>query len=75
MWGGGYVGNGTTTGSLTPVQVSNLTDVKGISAGLDYSSALKTNGTIWTWGVNDYGKLGDGTTINRLAPVQVTGLP
>ena len=33
--------------------------------------ALKTDGTVWAWGRNNYGQLGDGTTTERLTPVQV----
>jgi alpha-tubulin suppressor-like RCC1 family protein len=33
--------------------------------------AVKTDGTLWTWGDNQYGELGDGTTTNRTSPVQV----
>ena len=31
---------------------------------------LKTDGTLWATGSNDYGKLGDGTTASRSTPVQ-----
>jgi alpha-tubulin suppressor-like RCC1 family protein len=33
-------------------------------------SALKTDGTIWSWGGNSYGNLGDNTTTHRSSPVQ-----
>jgi alpha-tubulin suppressor-like RCC1 family protein len=33
--------------------------------------ALKTDGTVYAWGRNNYGQLGDNTTTDRLTPVQV----
>ena len=35
--------------------------------------AIKTDGTLWTWGRNDYGQLGDGSTLSRLSPVTTAG--
>jgi alpha-tubulin suppressor-like RCC1 family protein len=32
---------------------------------------LKSDGTLWAWGLNSAGQLGDGTTTDRLAPVLV----
>jgi alpha-tubulin suppressor-like RCC1 family protein len=37
-------------------------------------AALKSDGTVWAWGENDYGQLGDGTTTSRAIPVQVSGV-
>ena len=56
------------------MQVSGLTDVKQISTGHYHSMALKTNGTVWSWGWNHFGQLGDGTTTSRRVPVQVRDL-
>ena len=36
--------------------------------------ALKSDGTVWAWGYNDYGQLGDGTTLYKNTPVQVSSL-
>ena len=44
-----------------PVQVSGLTNVTAIAGGRHHTIALKSDGTVWTWGYNDYGQLGDGT--------------
>ncbi|MDD3654276.1 MAG: fibronectin type III domain-containing protein, partial [Desulfotomaculaceae bacterium] len=35
---------------------------------------LKDDGSVWTWGNNDYGTLGDGTYDRRDIPVRVEGL-
>jgi alpha-tubulin suppressor-like RCC1 family protein len=45
-----------------------------IAAGGKHSVALASNGTVWTWGDNNYGQLGDGTRSRRTIPVQVSGL-
>ena len=73
----GQLGNGTTDTSLTPVQVFGLgkgSGVIAISAGSNFSLALKSDGTVVAWGDNLFGKLGDGTTTIRLAPIQVACL-
>ncbi|WP_085053197.1 InlB B-repeat-containing protein, partial [Candidatus Magnetominusculus xianensis] len=79
-WNGGRYGDGTTITRNTPVQVHGannvgyLTGVIAISTGYTSSSmVLKSDGTVWTWGMNNYGQLGDGTTMNRNTPVQVHG--
>ncbi len=36
-----------------------------------HSLAIKTNGTLWTWGHNNYGQIGNGNTVNQLSPYQV----
>ena len=79
-WGSnssGEVGDGTIIERNTPVQVggsSPLADVTAIAAGEFHTVALKSNGTVWAWGRNDYGQVGDGTTIEKHIPVSVSGL-
>lgn len=53
--------NGTGADKNVPVQIGSATDWQYISAGDQFSTAIKTNGTLWTWGYNFYGQLGDGT--------------
>ncbi|HET6351794.1 MAG TPA: hypothetical protein VFG89_06685 [Coriobacteriia bacterium] len=36
--------------------------------------AVKSDGTVWTWGDNRGGQLGDGTTTSRTRPAQVPGV-
>ncbi|REE98542.1 hypothetical protein [Thermomonospora umbrina] len=72
--GSGQLGDGTTTGRTTPIQVPGLTGVVAVAANEAYSLALKSDGTVWAWGFNSSGQLGDGTTTTRTTPVQVSGL-
>jgi hypothetical protein len=51
------------------VQVAS--GVAGATAGGHHSLYLKTDGTLWAMGWNDFGQLGDGSTTTRPAPVQV----
>lgn len=57
---------------LTPVPVEDnsdgsglLSNVVAIAAGLNFSLALRSDGTVATWGENRFGQLGDGTTLSR----------
>lgn len=57
--------------SLKPVQVPGLTNVTSISAGIEDTVVIKADGTVWSWGGNEYGQLGDGTREDRNTPIQV----
>jgi alpha-tubulin suppressor-like RCC1 family protein len=77
-WGeneAGQLGDGTDEGeSYVPVAVSKLSNVAAVSAGEFDSLALLSNGTVMSWGENDYGQLGDGSFANSEVPVAVNGL-
>ena len=72
-WGGGLsgqLGNNTTISRSTPVTTfTGGTDWKQVSSGYRHSAAIKTDGTLWTWGDNGYGQLGNNTTTFRPTPV------
>ncbi|ETR68469.1 MAG: RCC1 repeat- and reductase domain-containing protein [Candidatus Magnetoglobus multicellularis str. Araruama] len=78
VWGGndhGQLGNGTNTGSqLVPGNVSGLENIRAIAAGHSFCMALKSDGTIYTWGDDGAGQLGnDNSAMDQYTPVQVTG--
>jgi len=45
-----------------------------VAAGGKHTVALRTDGTVVTWGLNSYGELGDGTSTSRSNPATVPGL-
>lgn len=69
----GQLGDGTTEQRTTPVPICEsgatdctvesqniLTDVIAIAGGAWHSIALKSDGTVWAWGLNGVGQLGVG---------------
>ena len=72
----GQLGDGTNQSRRTPIVISVLGDnVTQVAAGAAFGVALKADGTVWTWGLNEQGQLGDGTLSNRQVPQQVPNLP
>ncbi len=70
--GYGQLGDGTLVGRNSPTQIGTATDWEAIAAGTsDHTLALKTDDTLWAWGLNHRGQLGDGTLINKNAPTQI----
>ena len=64
-----------TSSSNIPEPVVGLAGrVIALAAGEYHNVALIEDGTVQTWGNNDYGQLGDGSTTSSSAPVTVTGL-
>jgi alpha-tubulin suppressor-like RCC1 family protein len=67
----GELGISIDTDRSSPVQtVSGGTNWKQVAAGASHSAAIKTDGTLWSWGWNLYGQLGTNGTASRSSPVQ-----
>ncbi|CAK0770997.1 exported hypothetical protein [Gammaproteobacteria bacterium] len=71
----GQLGDKSTTSRASPVRVMGLpTTIVALAAGYAHSLALAEDGTVWAWGLNDYGQLGDGGATSRSSPSQIKGL-
>ncbi|WP_344306353.1 hypothetical protein [Fodinicola feengrottensis] len=85
-WGddsGGQLGDGRFGSGVQvnqPQQVPGLTGVTAIAAGARHLAALRSDGTVWTWGSDVYGELGQNKTGHpsgcncNPTPTQVPGL-
>ena len=78
-WGSGArgaLGNGHTRMSTVPVRVSGLTHVTAIAASGHHAAfALRSDGTVWSWGDNTDGLLGNGNFASpRSVPAKIPGL-
>ncbi len=68
VWAWGHnlckqIGNGTKNGTQSsPVKVTGLNNIKAIAGGYNHSVALKSDGTVWTWGRGCEGQLGRETS-------------
>lgn len=65
--------DGTIYSGSSTLTVSTLKskDWMEIAAGTQHSLGIKANGTLWSWGRNNYGELGLGDTTIRNVPTQV----
>jgi len=77
LWACGYnqdgilgIGSDLNAANLNILQVGTDTDWKDINTGLSHATALKTDGTLWCWGLNTKGQLGLGAAGNHNTPVQ-----
>ena len=65
---------GATPQRSSPTQIGSGTDWNtAISRGSQMASAVKTDGTLWMWGINQHGALGQNDRIYYSSPVQVPG--
>ncbi len=80
----GELGDGTTSGpercssntpcSNYPVMVSGLSEAVAVAAGKTFAMALLSDGTVMTWGRDNFGQLGNGKFEKSDLPVKVDGL-
>ena len=76
LWLSGYnvygsLGDNTQVDKSSPVQtIAGGTNWKQASGGGYSQAAIKTDGTLWTWGHNGFGNLGKNDTTHRSSPVQ-----
>jgi len=77
-WGSGasygQLGLGNTTNYSSPKQVGALTTWLNIAGGGNFTLAIKTDGTLWSWGANLRGQLGLGNITDYSSPKQVGAL-
>jgi alpha-tubulin suppressor-like RCC1 family protein len=80
LWAWGYnsegqLGDGTSTDRNSPVQVGVDHNWVSAAAGAgswgSHTAALRSDGTLWTWGDNGSGELGDGTNMSSYFQGQV----
>jgi alpha-tubulin suppressor-like RCC1 family protein len=79
LWGWGYntygqLGLGDTVARSSPVQIGLLntwTNKLTSYNGLWNTFAIKSDGTLWSWGYSGSGQLGLNDLVNRSSPVQV----
>ena len=79
LWGWGSVqncqlGDGTPNWSIvtftTPIKIGIDTNWEMVSCGHSFSTGIKTDGTLWSWGFNQYGGLGNGLFVSTV-PIKV----
>lgn len=72
----GQLGNGTTNDAYSPIQtglgaVPPLTSVVKLGGRPYFTIAVKADGTVWAWGMNQFGQMGN-DTVNPMSGPQVT---
>jgi alpha-tubulin suppressor-like RCC1 family protein len=68
------IGDGTRANHNTPTQeASAAEDWVEVDGGNYHTVAIKSDGTLWGWGYNNYGQLTDGLNAWRYAPEIIGG--
>ncbi len=66
-----YTFGQNTCGSMSFIQIGTDTNWASVSGGNYHAAAIKTDGTLWVWGRNNYHQLGNGTIVDVFVPTQV----
>lgn len=79
LWGWGWnvhgqLGDGTAADKSSPITTAGGgNNWKQVSSAWSHTAAIKTDGTLWTWGSSSTGALGAGSTLSRSSPGTVAG--
>lgn len=69
----GSLGDNSLIKRSSPVQTVGSGAIwKSASAGYKHTAAIKTDGTLWTWGNNTQGPLGTNDLVHRSSPTQTS---
>jgi alpha-tubulin suppressor-like RCC1 family protein len=71
--GAGQLGDGTTSNRSLPVTVGGGATWTQAAGGEFQTAGIKSDGTLWTWGHNQWGQLGTGNTTSRSSPGTTAG--
>ncbi|WP_340015437.1 fibronectin type III domain-containing protein [Paenibacillus sp. FSL K6-1318] len=78
IWGNGSraIGYKTSTSTIhySPIQISGLSNIVQIDMTYLHGLALRNDGTVWSWGMNESGQLGLGDFIDHPTPTQIPDL-
>lgn len=74
-WGSNILGQLTdddkSLNFTTPVLLNGLDGIVSIGAGDNFGMAVKSDGSVWTWGSNNVMQLGDNTRSTHVTPIRV----
>jgi alpha-tubulin suppressor-like RCC1 family protein len=73
-WGrnnSGQLGDNSSTNKSSPVQTTSAgSNWKNVACGAYHTLGIKTDGSLWMWGQNDFGQIGDNSVTPKSSPVQ-----
>jgi alpha-tubulin suppressor-like RCC1 family protein/endonuclease I len=72
----GQLGTGSTPATnYLPAKIADFTGVIAIAAGYEHSVAVKSDGTVWTWGSDTFGGVqGEPEWSHSVTPIEVAGV-